>query len=732
MVLVAGALLAAGLAGVAGRRAPAGPEPRAVPRRRDGGRARTASAGSTSPTTSWRDVGIIALALILFEGGLRRAGTRSGRCSGRRSAWRRSGRSITAVIAGLGAAWLFDLSPLEGLLIGAIVAATDGAAIFARAARLDAAAPARAHAGGRGGHERPVAVLLVHRLHRLDRAAGLRRRCDMLLAVRRASCRSALAVGHRGRLRSAVRALRQRARSRPPACTRWRRWRSRRWRSAARTSLHGSGFLAVYLAGLALGSGPIPARRTISTFHDGLAWVAQIGDVPRRSGLLVFPASSATVALEGTALALVARVRRAADGHVRRDVGVRLLGRTSSVALGWAGPARRRAGGARDLPGDRGRPARPRVLQHRVLRRARLDGAAGHDVRARSRRGSASRRTSRRCRGRWSRPARSARLGAEVVEFPVRAGRRDRRAPRARARPAARGAGQRDRPRRAGDPAARLDAHRGGRPPARARPPGGRASSSATCSRAGATGPIGAAARPRAPRPRTPPDLHEPAVERGDGDPGRPTAVDGVEVVEQLRTRRDQPGALVALADGRYAFTGPAASPSARRRRCRTSRGAGCSARRTTPSARGGARSSARSRCPECADMRRRATVSPCASSCSRPCSPPSWSHPHPVRGPSGRRRPRPRRSSARPARAGCPAAGRRSAASCSSSRSTPTATATCTWSSWDATASRHRVHGRRRPPRAAAAPRPEGGPARRPPPARSSAELRATSDRCR
>jgi cell volume regulation protein A len=42
-----------------------------------------------------------------------------------------------------------------------------------------------------------------------------------------------------------------------------------------------------------------------------------------------------------------------------------------------------------------------------------------------------------------------------------------------------------------------------------------------------------------------------------EGDPGRPAAVDGIEVVEQLRTRRDQAGALVALADGRYAFTGP-------------------------------------------------------------------------------------------------------------------------------------------------------------------------------
>ena len=41
------------------------------------------------------------------------------------------------------------------------------------------------------------------------------------------------------------------------------------------------------------------------------------------------------------------------------------------------------------------------------------------------------------------------------------------------------------------------------------------------------------------------------------GDAGSPEEVDGVPVVEQLRTRRDIRGALVVLADGRYAVTGP-------------------------------------------------------------------------------------------------------------------------------------------------------------------------------
>src|SRR5439155_21008136 len=41
------------------------------------------------------------------------------------------------------------------------------------------------------------------------------------------------------------------------------------------------------------------------------------------------------------------------------------------------------------------------------------------------------------------------------------------------------------------------------------------------------------------------------------GDPARPETVNGLDVIDRLRTRRDVPGALVALADGRFAYTGP-------------------------------------------------------------------------------------------------------------------------------------------------------------------------------
>jgi potassium/hydrogen antiporter len=41
-------------------------------------------------------------------------------------------------------------------------------------------------------------------------------------------------------------------------------------------TLHGSGFLAVYLAGLALGGSAIPARQTLAVFHQGVAWVSTV------------------------------------------------------------------------------------------------------------------------------------------------------------------------------------------------------------------------------------------------------------------------------------------------------------------------------------------------------------------------------------------------------------------------------------------------------------------------
>jgi potassium/hydrogen antiporter len=278
-----------------------------------------------------RTIGIVALALILFEGGLTASFGEIRTVLGSALSLAFIGTLVTAVITGLTAWWIFDLTLLEGLLLGSIVAATDGAAIFALLRGSTLRRKVAFTLEGESGLNDPLSVLLVIGFidwiqkpgySIVDMLALLLRELGVGLAV-------GLAVGW-----LAIQGLR-RVRLGAEAAYPIASLSVAALAYGGASVLHGSGFFAVYLVGLALASRPIPAKRAVTVFHQGLAGLAQV-TMFLVLGLLVFPSQLGGVALEGTLLALILV-------FVARPVATFVATATSSfnlrekIVLSWAG-----------------------------------------------------------------------------------------------------------------------------------------------------------------------------------------------------------------------------------------------------------------------------------------------------------------------------------------------------------------------------------------------------------
>ncbi len=108
-----------------------------------------------------RTLGTIALVLIIFEGGLTAGWSEIRPVLGTAASLATIGTLVTAVIAGFAAKFLFGLSTLEGLIVGAAIAATDSAAIFAVLRRSTLEKRLARSLEGESGMNDPVALLLV-------------------------------------------------------------------------------------------------------------------------------------------------------------------------------------------------------------------------------------------------------------------------------------------------------------------------------------------------------------------------------------------------------------------------------------------------------------------------------------------------------------------------------------------------------------------------------------------
>ena len=247
-------------------------------------------------------VGTVALVLILFEGGLA-TGFRTLRpVLGPSVSLAAVGTAGTALITGVAASRLFHFSIAEGLLLGAILSPTDGAAVFAllRGVRLPRQLALTLE--GEAGLNDPVAVMLVLVTVEIIRVPGYGPLDAIWFLVKQLVVGGGIGV-LAGVLSSA--AL-KRLESAPSGLSLVASFATAAIAYGAAASVDGSGFLAVYLAGLAIGDADLSSRQSLQAFHEGLAAVADIG-MFFALGLLVFPSQLGGVLVRGTLLALCSR-----------------------------------------------------------------------------------------------------------------------------------------------------------------------------------------------------------------------------------------------------------------------------------------------------------------------------------------------------------------------------------------------------------------------------------------
>src|SRR6267142_6470645 len=218
-------------------------------------------------------VGSIALALILFDGGLRTRFATFRNVLGPAVALATVGVVLTALLTAPVAKLMLGMSWSESLLVGAVVASTDAAAVFflvhARGLRLRPRVGATLEV--ESGSNDPFAVLLtVLLVEYLSAGEGSWGHVLAVLAVQAVLGTIIGILGGRAIVFVLNRLALAQGLHAPFVTT------SALVIFGLASGLHASGFLAVYLAGLVVGNRPTRAHNTVVVFLDAVTWLAQI------------------------------------------------------------------------------------------------------------------------------------------------------------------------------------------------------------------------------------------------------------------------------------------------------------------------------------------------------------------------------------------------------------------------------------------------------------------------
>lgn len=247
--------------------------------------------------------GNVALAIIIFDGGL---GTRSDtfRISLKPAlSLATIGVVATAAITGYAVYLILDLPWQEALLIGAIVGSTDAAAVFGllRNAGLELKERTGATLEIESGSNDPMAIFLTITLVQIIQlgssggelwtiASELLRQMGLGLAIGFSGGYLLTQLLKRLYLPSSLYSLLALAGgiSLFGLTTLW----------------DGSGFLAIFIVGVMIGNTSLPYSNDIHRFHDGMAWLSQIG-MFLMLGLLITPSHMVPIIVPAIAIAFV-------------------------------------------------------------------------------------------------------------------------------------------------------------------------------------------------------------------------------------------------------------------------------------------------------------------------------------------------------------------------------------------------------------------------------------------
>jgi cell volume regulation protein A len=247
-------------------------------------------------------LGTAALALILFDGGLNTPLVALRQYGAPAAALATIGVVGTAALTAVAAALFLGFSWPAAMLLGAVISSTDAATVFAvlRASGISLKRRVGVTLEVEAGLNDPMAVVLTVILTRnLARGGGTLGSWILVEIAREIVVGLAIGMVIGYAARTLVPRARLPATGLYPALSIAVAFLA----YGVPTLMHGSGFLAVYVAGVVFGSGTIPYRVGVIRVHDAAAWLSQIA-MFLMLGLLIDPATLPSVAAPGLAIAL--------------------------------------------------------------------------------------------------------------------------------------------------------------------------------------------------------------------------------------------------------------------------------------------------------------------------------------------------------------------------------------------------------------------------------------------